>query len=394
MTPSRATERHRCSIPDELKPADGRFGCGPSKVRPEALARLAGDGRGADGHLAPPEARQGARRRDPRRAARAVLRCPTATRSRSATAARPPSGTPPPSAWSSAARCTSTFGEFSAEVRHRHERARRSWTTRSIVAGRRPATRPTRRAPAPVGRRAGDDVIAWAHNETSTGVMVARAAARRRAGDALVLIDATSGAGGLPVDVVRGRRLLLRAAEGLRRRRRAVDRAAQPRRAGADRARSTRLRALDPGVPLAADGARELASRTRRTTRPRVATLFLLADQIRWMLDGGGLDWCVARTRAVLGAPLRLGASAPPTRRRSSPTPPSARSSWARSTSTSAVDAAAVAATLRANGIVDVEPYRKLGRNQLRIGMFPAVEPADVQALTACIDWVVERIAS
>ncbi len=88
------------------------------------------------------------------------------------------------------------------------------------------------------------------------------------------------------------------------------------------------------------------------------------------------------------------GPNARRTRRRSSPTPRSARWSWARSTSTSAVDAAAVAKTLRANGILDTEPYRKLGRNQLRIGMFPAVEPADVQALTACIEWVVERSAS
>ena len=109
------------------------------------------------------------------------------------------------------------------------------------------------------------------------------------------------------------------------------------------------------------------------------------------MLAGGGLDWCVERTARLLGAPLRLGRGEP-----SSPTPfvadPAKRSLVVGTIDfDDSVDAAALAATLRANGIVDVEPYRKLGRNQLRIGMFPAVEPADVEALTACIDWVIEN---
>ena len=110
------------------------------------------------------------------------------------------------------------------------------------------------------------------------------------------------------------------------------------------------------------------------------------------MLADGGLDWCVERTARLLGPPLRLGRGAA-----SSPTPfvadPAKRSLVVGTIDfDDAVDAAALAATLRANGIVDVEPYRKLGRNQLRIGMFPAVEPADVEALTACIDWVVENV--
>ena len=96
----------------------------------------------------------------------------------------------------------------------------------------------------------------------------------------------------------------------------------------------------------------------------------------------------------VVGAALRLGGGVARTRRRSSPTRRSARSSSARSTSPTRSTATQVAATLRANGIVDVEPYRKLGRNQLRVAMFPAIEPADVQALTGCIDWVVERVAA
>ena len=111
------------------------------------------------------------------------------------------------------------------------------------------------------------------------------------------------------------------------------------------------------------------------------------------MLEGGGLDWCVARTSAsaehLYGWAQSSSHASPFVQRARA----RARWWWGRSTSTRRSTRAALAATLRANGIVDVEPYRKLGRNQLRIGMFPAIETADVQALTACIDWVLERIA-
>jgi phosphoserine aminotransferase len=125
---------------------------------------------------------------------------------------------------------------------------------------------------------------------------------------------------------------------------------------------------------------------------PALATLVLLADQIRWMLESGGLEWCVARTRAS-SEHLYGWAQA------SEHTSPFVEDPAKRSLVVGtidfddSVDAAALAATLRANGIVDVEPYRKLGRNQLRVGMFPAVDTADVQALTSCIDWVLERRA-
>ena len=109
------------------------------------------------------------------------------------------------------------------------------------------------------------------------------------------------------------------------------------------------------------------------------------------MLEGGGLDWCVARTTAsaehLYGWAQDSSHASPFVQR------PEHRSLVVGTIDfDEEVDAAALAATLRDNGIVDVEPYRKLGRNQLRIGMFPAVETADVQALTACIDWVLERI--
>jgi phosphoserine aminotransferase len=116
-----------------------------------------------------------------------------------------------------------------------------------------------------------------------------------------------------------------------------------------------------------------------------------MADQVEWMLAQGGLDGCVARTTASSQA-LYGWAEA------SAFATPFVADAASRSLVVGtidfdeAIDAAAIAATLRANGIVDTEPYRKLGRNQLRIGMFPAVETADVQALVTCIDWIVERM--
>jgi phosphoserine aminotransferase len=124
---------------------------------------------------------------------------------------------------------------------------------------------------------------------------------------------------------------------------------------------------------------------------PAVATLFLLADQIDWLLGLGGLSGAVGRTRSSSD---RLYGWA----EESEYATPFVRDPQHRSLVVGTidfadpVDAAAIAATLRANGIVDVEPYRKLGRNQLRVGMFPAVDPDDVTALTACIDHVVERL--
>ena len=182
-------------IPDELKPADGRFGSGPSRVRPEQLAHLAAGGRGGDGNLAPPGAGQAAGRADPGRTCASCSRSPTATRSSLGNG-----GTT--AFWDAATCCLVreralhlVYGEFSSKFAALHARTRRSSAIRSWSRPS-PAMRPSRR---PI-RTA--DVIAWAHNETSTGVMVpvSRPAG---AGDALVLIDATSAAGGLPVDVDR-----------------------------------------------------------------------------------------------------------------------------------------------------------------------------------------------
>jgi len=159
--------------------------------------------------------------------------------------------------------------------------------------------------------------------------------------------------------------------------------------------RIAELHASERWIPafLSLHTALENSVKDQTYNTPAVATLFLLADQIRWMLDEGGLEWCVSRTSA---SSRHLYAWAA----RTEYATPFVEDPQKRSLVVGTidfderVDAPAVAATLRANGIVDVEPYRKLGRNQLRVGMFPAVDPADVQALTACIDWVVERLAA
>src|SRR4029079_19497374 len=135
----------------------------------------------------------------------------------------------------------------------------------------------------------------------------------------------------------------------------------------------------------------ENSAKDQTYNTPAVATLFLLADQIAWMLELGGLDGCVARTRASSEHLYAWAQRMPYT---TALVADGARRSLVVGTIDfdDAVDAAALAATLRANGIVDVEPYRKLGRNQLRDRMVPTVDPADVQALTACIDWVIENV--
>jgi phosphoserine aminotransferase len=236
--------------------------------------------------------------------------------------------------------------------------------------------------------------VAWAQNETSTGVMV-QVNRPAGAGDALVLIDATSGASGLPVDISQTDAYYFAPQKGF-----ASDGglwlallspAAQQRITVLGQSDSASGRWIPEFLSLQTALENSLKDQTYNT--PAIATLFLLADQIRWMLNGGGLEWCVARTR-------RSSTLLYDWAERSQFASPFVADPDKRSLVVGTidfeetVDAAAVARTLRQNGILDTEPYRKLGRNQLRIGMFPAIEPDDVQALIRCIDWVVERIAS
>jgi phosphoserine aminotransferase len=366
-------------IPAELKPGDGRFGCGPSKVRPEALAKLAEQATlmGTSHRQAPV--------RDLVARVQAGLGelfglpdgYEVALGNGGATAFWDAAA-----AWLVRNRALHlVYGEFSQKFAKATAGA--PFLADPIVVEAEPGD-----APAPTAGP-GADVLAWAHNETSTGVMV-EVRRPEGSGDALVLIDATSGAGGLPVDVSQADAYYFAPQKAF----------------GADGGlwlallsptAIERIEELDgagdrwqPGF-LSLQTAVENSRKSQTYNTPALATLILLADQVEWMLAGGGLDWCVQRTSASSGHLYDWA-------ERTSFTEPFVADPAKRSLVVGtidfddAVDAAAVAATLRANGIVDVEPYRKLGRNQLRVGTFPAVEPADVEALTASIDWVVENV--
>jgi phosphoserine aminotransferase len=235
----------------------------------------------------------------------------------------------------------------------------------------------------------GVDVLAWAHNETSTGVMLD--VHRPPDSDhALVLIDATSGAGGLPVDVTQTDAYYFAPQKSF-----AADGGlwlALLSPAAVERIEE--VNASDRWIPpfLSLATALENSRLDQTYNTPALATLILLADQVDWMLAGGGLDFCVARTTESSTHLYQWAEKAEYAAQFVSD--PAHRSLVVGTVDfTDDVDAAALAKTLRANGIVDVEPYRKLGRNQLRVGMFPAVDPGDVEALTACIDWVVAASA-
>jgi len=365
-------------IPAKLKPADGRFGCGPSKVRPEALAALAAraDLMGTSHRQAPVRDLVG-RVRD---GLAELLGLPDGYE-----VALGNGGTTAfwdaAAAWLIRERALHlAYGEFSGKFAKVTTGA--PFLADPILVEAEPGD-----APEPVADP-GADIISWAHNETSTGVMVG---VRRPddAGDALVLVDATSGAGGLPLDASQADAYYFAPQKGL----------------GADGglwlaalspAAIERIAELDGAAGrwqpafLSLQTAVENSRKNQTYNTPALATLLLLADQIEWMLAGGGLDWCVQRTRTSSGHLYGWAEKA------DFATPfvadPAKRSLVVGTIDfAEEIDAASLAATLRANGIVDVEPYRKLGRNQLRVGMFPAVEPADVDALTACIDWTIEN---
>ena len=373
-------ERTIVEIPAALKPADGRFGCGPSKVRPEALARLASqnDLMGTS-HRQQPVRDLVARVRSGLGELFALPDGYEVALGNGGTTAFWDAA----AAWLVRERSLHlTYGEFSSKFAK--STAGAPFLADPIVVEAEPGD-----APAPVADPDAD-VLAWAHNETSTGVMVP-VERPEDSGEALVLIDATSGAGGLPVDVGQADAYYFAPQKAFARGWRPLARAAQPGRDRADRAARRRRRwPLAAGLPLARGRARELAqgadlqharagdadparrpdrvaARGRRARLRRLAEPSLVAASLRL---GGG----VGGRHSLRQRSLR-----------------SARWSWGRSTSTSRWTPRALAGVLRANGIVDTEPYRKLGRNQLRIGMFPAVDPADVEALTACIDWVLEN---
>jgi phosphoserine aminotransferase len=368
------------TIPADLLPADGRFGSGPSKVRPAQVEALTAIGRtvlGTSHRQAP------------------VKNLVKAVREGLATFFDLPDGYEvvlgnggSTAFWDIAAfglvrdRAQHlSFGEFSSKFAAVTRKA--PFLGEPTVVTADPGSRPDPKA------EAGVDAYAWAHNETSTGVMCPVQRVEGADADALVLIDATSGAGGLPVDVSEadvyyfapqksfasdgGLWLGLFSPAALAR----VD----------EIAASGRWVPDFFSLPTAIDNSRK--DQTYNT--PAVATLAMLANQVEWLNGNGGLDWATARTADSSG---RLYEWA---ERTDYATPyvadPAHRSAVVATIDfDDAIDAAAIAKTLRANGVVDVEPYRKLGRNQLRVACFPAVEPDDVSRLIASVEYVVDRL--
>ena len=366
-------------IPADIKPRDGRFGCGPSKVRPEqlqALTTTAAPLFGTSHRQAPVKNLVGRLRSGLADLFSLPEGYEVILGNGGATAF-----------WDAAAfglidkrSLHLSFGEFSSKFASAV--AKNPFVGDPVVIKADAGTAPEPQSDPSV------DVIAWAHNETSTGVAVpiARPAG---SGDALIVIDATSGAGGLPVDITDTDAYYFSPQKNF-----ASDgglwlAVMSP----AALARVESVAASGRWVPdfLSLPIAVENSLKDQTYNTPAVGTLALMAEQVDWMLGNGGLDWAVKRTADSSG---RLYSWA---EEKSYTTPfvsdPKLRSQVVGTIDfADEVDAAAVAKILRANGIVDTEPYRKLGRNQLRVGMFPAVDPDDVSALTQCIDWVVERL--
>ncbi len=243
--------------------------------------------------------------------------------------------------------------------------------------------------PLPVGR---DDVDLYAltHNETSTGVAMAVHRPEGASSEALVAVDATSAAGGLRVDVSQADAYYFAPQKGL----------------GSDGGlwvallspaaieRAERLGSAGRWVPSSLDLRVALANSRQDQTynTPALATLFLAAEQVEWLLAGGGLEWAASRcdrsAEHLYGWAEASGYASPFVAK------PGERSHVVGTVDIdSSVDAEVVTQVLRANGIVDTEPYRKLRRNQLRVAMFPGIEPDDVAALTGCVDHVVSALS-
>ncbi|MFI7585603.1 phosphoserine transaminase [Spongisporangium articulatum] len=369
------------TIPADLLPVDGRFGSGPSKVRREQvenLLRLGTSVLGTSHRQAPVRSLVGRVRRGLADLFSLPDGYEVVLGNGGSTAF-----------WDAAAFHLVShraqhlvFGEFSSKFASITERA--PFLGAPSVVRAEPGS-----APAAVAEE-GVDAYAWAHNETSTGVMVPVRRVAGADGGALVLVDGTSGAGGLPVDVSETDVYYFAPQKGF-----ASDGGLwlalmSP----AALERVSAISAAGRWIPEFFDLsiAVENSRKDQTYNTPAVATLAMLADQVEWMNAQGGLAWTSARTA---DSSSRLYEWAEKTSY-TAPfvTDPALRSQVVGTVDFDpSVDAAQVAAVLRANGVLDTEPYRKLGRNQLRIGMFPAVDPEDVSALTRCIEYVVEHLA-
>ena len=368
------------SIPADLLPADGRFGCGPSKIRPESLAALATDGAallGTSHRQRPVKSLVG----DVRAGLAELFALPDGYEVALGNGGSTTFWDVAVASLVERRSAHASFGEFSAKF--------------AAAAAAAPFLEEPSVVTAPVGSATvplavpGADVYAWAHNETSTGAI---APVRRVEGTdegALMVVDGTSAAGGVLLDVSQtdvyyfapqksfgsegGLWFALLSPA-------AVERVARIVRSG---------RWIPESLSLATALMNSRLDQTLNT--PAVATLFLMRDQLRWLLERGGLAGAAARTadsasriypwaeRSAYASPFVAD--------------PDHRSPVVATVDFDGVDAARLAAVLRENGVLDTEPYRKLGRNQLRVGMFPNVDPDDVTRLCACVDWLVPRLA-
>ncbi|WP_030546222.1 phosphoserine transaminase [Streptomyces albus] len=367
-------------IPADIKPADGRFGSGPSKVRTEALSALAATGSSLLGtsHRQPPVKNLVGRVRDGVRTLFSLPEGYEVVLGNGGTTAF----------WDIATHGLIerksqhlSFGEFSSKFAKAAKLA--PWLEEPTVITADPGSHPEPAA------EAGVDVYGFTHNETSTGVATPIKRVQGADEGSLVLVDATSGAGGLPVDITEtdvyyfAPQKCFAADGGL------WIAAFSP----AALERAARVHASGRHVPefFSLPTAIDNSLKNQTYNTPALTTLFLLADQLEWINGQGGLDWAVRRTAdsssRLYGWAEKAEYATPFV------TDPAKRSQVVGTIDfNEGIDAAAVAKVLRANGIVDTEPYRKLGRNQLRVAMFPAVEPADVEALTRCVDYVIERL--
>lgn len=365
------------TLPPTALPADGRFGCGPSKVRPAQLEAITkGAAIMGTSHRQAP-----------------VKNLVGAVRDGLSTLFSLPEGYEivlslggATAFWDAATfgvierkSAHLSFGEFSSKFAKAATQA--PWLDQPQTVEVEPG-----QAPNPSELDGSDaDVVAWAHNETSTGAMVPVV---RPQTDALVLIDATSGAGGLPVNMDQADiyyfspqkcfasdgGLWLAAMSPA-----ALERIAKIKESG-------RFIPAFLDLQTAVDNSRK--NQTYNT--PAIATLLMLADQVQWMNDNGGLAGMVQRTSANAQILYAWAENSP--HASAFVIDPNARSLVVGTIDfDEAVDAAELARALRDNGIVDVEPYRKLGRNQLRVGMFPAVDQTDIEKLTAAIDYFLEQ---
>lgn len=373
------------NIPSELKPRDGRFGCGPSKIRPEALAALSASGSSILGT---------SHRQKP------VKNVVNRVRTGLSSLFTLPDGYEvvlgnggSTAFWDIATLGLIekksqhlSFGEFSSKFASAAKEA--PFLDDPTIIKSEPGSHPL-----PIAE-AGVDVYALTHNETSTGVAMPirrpLGTSSQGADGSLVLVDATSAAGGIDVSAKEfdayyfapqksfasdgGLWIALMSPAALE--------------------RAAKIRATNRWIPAFFDLtiAIENSKLDQTYNTPAVATLMLLADQIEWMNSNGGLSFASGRCNA--SAKIMYDWAEKTSYTTPFVTNPAMRSSVVATINfDDAIDALELAKTLRANGIVDTEPYRKLGKNQLRVGMFPAIDPADVHALTQCIEFVVSAMS-